>query len=246
MTATNAEPVTVQIGPDGVATVTLNRPHAANARNQAMREALRTTYTQLASDDAVGCVVLTGAGDRHFCAGMDLKEAQEPETLMDRRHRLTRGRDIEELARLPLPTIAAINGTALGGGLEMALACDLRFMAIEAEVGLPELQHGLVPAGGATRRLPALVGPAKAYELIYLGTRVAGEEAEPIGLVNKAAPREELPDLVFTTAARIAGLDRHALISVKRLISAAERDQRMADMELDALLMLGAQRSSDT
>jgi len=239
----SGDPISVEIRPDGVAQITLTRAEAANSRNQAMREALLDAYAELGRDDGVRCVVLTGAGSRHFCAGMDLKEAGASEPILARRERLVSSRDIEVLAHLPVPTIAMINGVALGGGLEMALACDLRYMAVETEVGLPELLHGLVPAGGATRRLPSLVGRAKAFELIYLGTRLTGSEAESAGLVNKAVPLTELAALVQSVATSIASLDWHALRAAKRLIGPETVPGHTSDLELDALLMLMAQRS---
>ena len=245
MAGTDSHPILVDIRPNGVAWLTLNRPEAANSRNQAMRQALLDAYTELARNRAVHCLVLTGAGDRHFCAGMDLKESAQDESIMASRERLGSARDIEVLAQLPIPTIAAINGTALGGGLEMALACDLRYVADEAEMGLPELTHGLVPAGGATRRLPRLIGKAKAYELIYLGSRLSGPDAEAAGLVNKAVPRVDLRACVDEVAGAIAGVDRHVLAAAKRLLDAGEAGDSVADMELDALLMLIAEQRAN-
>ncbi len=237
-----SSPVACEVYPDGVAQITLTREEAANSRNQAMRDALLDWYARLAADVRIKCVILTGAGSRHFCAGMDMKEAREREPILMRRERLASARDIDALAQLPVPTIAAINGTALGGGFEMALACDLRYMAVEAQVSLPELSHGLVPAGGASLRLPAVVGPTRASELIYLGARLSGPQAESIGLVNKAVPRSELAQVVREVASTIARSDRAALLSAKRLLSRGQVTARDSDMELDALLLLMAHR----
>ena len=124
----------LSVAGDGVATVTLDRPEAANARNQQMRDELKAIWSGIADDAAIRAVVLTGAGDRFFCAGMDLKEAGVPETPAERRDRLRSSRDIEQLAALPQPTIAAVNGAALGGGCEMALACDIRLIAHTARI----------------------------------------------------------------------------------------------------------------
>lgn len=233
---------------DGVAWLTLDRPDAANSRNQRMREELLALYDGIARDPDIAVVVLTGAGDRFFSAGMDLKESAGDEALLDRRERLRAGRDIEALARLPRPTIAAINGYALGGGLEMALACDLRVMATEAEVGLPEVGHGLIPGGGATVRLPRLIGPARAFELLYTGARLDGRQAEQLGLVNRAVPRAELHGAVSALAATIARHPRRALVHVKESVLAGFDLSTSAgvDQELDRLLMLMGDRTQRT
>lgn len=227
-----------------VAWVELNRPDAANARNQQMRDELKQTWTELARDGEVGAVVLTAAGDRFFCAGMDLKEAGAPETAGARRDRLRSSRDIEQLAALPQPTIAAINGYALGGGFEMALACDIRIVAEHAQVGLPELVHGLVPGGGGTQRLPRLVGVAKAAELLFLSTRVAGPEAVELGLANICVPGADLRTTAGQMATEIATKDRRALRYAKELL---RRSQELplsvgVENELDALLTLMGER----
>lgn len=237
-----SDPVIVEAIADGVIRVTLNRPDAANSRNQAMRDALLETYASVAREGTTRCLILTGAGNRHFCAGMDLKEARAAEPVAATRERLALARDIEELARLPIPTIAAINGVALGGGLEMALACDLRYIADEAQVGLPEVSGGLVPAGGATRRLPALVGPAKAAELIYLGDRLSGSDAEDVGLVSKSLPAGQLAGFAEGVARRIATADRDALVAAKRLLRLGGGTDLGIEAELDALVLLLAKR----
>lgn len=225
---------------DGVAWLTLNRPDAANARNQQMREELARIYGFTAACDDVGALVLTGAGDRFFCAGMDLKESAGGETSGQRRARLRSSRDIDTLADLPVPTVAAINGYALGGGLEMALACDLRVIADEAQVGLPELTHGLVPGGGGTQRLPRLIGTARTLELLYLGERVDAATAVSLGIANRRVPRADLVASTRALAAAIAAKPRAAARSAKRLVLASAQTPLAAGLaqELDALLDL--------
>jgi enoyl-CoA hydratase len=224
----------------GIAWLTLNRPEAANARNQRMRDELRDIYAYLRQLDEVRVVVLTGAGDRFFCAGMDLKESANAERLIDRRERLRGSRDIELLADLPMPTIAAVNGYALGGGCEMALACDLRVVAAEAQIGLPELTHGLVPGGGGTQRLPRLIGQARTLELLYLGRRLSGAEAADIGLATTCVARAELLPTVTELAGRIAALPPIAVRYAKALVRRSLDTPLSAglDLELDALLAL--------
>lgn len=229
-----------------VAWVTLNRPDAANARNQVMRGELKTIWTELAEDHDVHVVVLTAAGDRFFCAGMDLKEAGQSETPAERSDRLRSSRDIEQLARLPQPTIAAINGYALGGGLEMAMACDLRIAADGAQMGLTELAHGLVPGGGGTQRLPRLVGAARAAEMIFLGLRLPASQAREWGLINRAVAADDLRSETAAMAHAIASHSQRAVRYAKELlISSREVPLSVGvDRELDALLTLMADREN--
>lgn len=231
---------------DGVATVTLDRADAANARNQQMRNELKRLWSGIAADDEIAVVVLTAAGDRFFCAGMDLKEAGEPESPAQRRDRLRSSRDIDQLAALPQPTIAAINGFALGGGLEMALACDLRIAADHAQLGLTELVHGLVPGGGGTQRLPRLIGTARAAEMLYLGLRLGAEQSERWGLVNRVVPLDDLASTAAEMAAAVGANSNRALRYAKELLRASQ-DVPVAvgaQLELDSLLTLMADRQA--
>ena len=229
-----------EIDDNDIAWLTLNRPEAANARNQQMRDELGDVYRFLAGPTRVRVLVLAASGDRHFCAGMDLKEAGGPETSEQRRRRLERSRDIDRLAELPLPTIAEINGVALGGGLEMALACDLRIVAEEASMGLPELTHGLVPGGGGTQRLPRLIGAARTLELLYLARRITGAEAVAIGLATRCVPRARLREETRSVALRIAELPAAAVLRAKELVRASAETPLSIGLglELDALLAL--------
>lgn len=224
----------------GVAWITLDRPTAANARNQQMRSELTRVYESIAGNDDVRVVVLTGSGDQYFCAGMDLKEASAPESPLERRQRLRSGRDIEKLAALPQPTIAAINGYALGGGCEMALACDIRVMADEASIGLTEVAHGLMPGGGGTQRLPRLIGYARASELIFLARRLSGPEAEAIGLVNRTVAGSELMSAVTNLAEAIATQPAPAVRAAKESLRAGLEQPLSVGVqrELDGLLFL--------
>ena len=236
------------LGDDGVAYVTLNRPDAANARNQQMRDELALVYDFVAEASNVAVLVLTGAGDRFFCAGMDLKESIEGETAEQRRDRLRSSRDIDTLAALPVPTIAAINGYALGGGLEMALACDLRIVADEAQLGLPELSLGLVPGGGGTQRLPRLIGSARALEMLYLGLRVDGPRAVELGIANRSVPRSELAGVTQEIATSIAAQPRAATRATKALVLAGAQSSLAEGLalELEVLLdLLEASSSTD-
>jgi enoyl-CoA hydratase len=177
---------------DGVATVTLNRPEVHNAMNAAMRRELTACFTALATDDAVRAVVVAGAGDRAFSAGADIREFVEPEpptVFRERRRRLDFRRAMDACSQ---PLIAAIRGWALGGGLELALACDIRIAGDDARLGLPEVTLGIIPGGGGTQRLPRLIGRGKALELILTGARIGAEDALRLGLVERVVPAADV------------------------------------------------------
>jgi enoyl-CoA hydratase/carnithine racemase len=168
-----------------VRVVTIDRPDRMNALDRPTVAELGRVGRELAADATTGIVILTGAGDRAFSAGADLKERA---TMSEDDVRAMLGQYRSEFAWLsssPFPVVAALNGAALGGGLELALACDLRVAAEHAILGLPETSLGIIPAAGGTQRLPRLVGAAKALELVLLGTRLTAAEAASLGLVNR-------------------------------------------------------------
>ena len=177
---------------DYVVTITLNRPDVLNAQNNPMRQELFAVFAGLKQDEDVRAIVVTGAGERAFSAGADIKEFLEPPPptrFREQRKRLDyRG----EMDRCPQPIIAAIRGFALGGGLELALACDIRIAAEDAQLGLTEVNLAIIPGGGGTQRLPRVVGRGKALEMILTGARVPAAEALRIGLVERVVPVAEL------------------------------------------------------
>jgi len=170
---------------DGVATVTLNRPDVLNAMNGPMRTELTEAFRRFRDDDAVRAIVVTGAGERAFSAGADIREFLEPPVPTRFREERRRADFRREMDRCPQPIIAAIRGYALGGGLELALACDIRVAALDAQLGLTEINLAIIPGGGGTQRLPRLVGRGKALEMILTGARVPAAEALRIGLVER-------------------------------------------------------------
>jgi enoyl-CoA hydratase len=176
---------------DHVATITLDRPDVHNAMNNAMRRELTEVFAHLAGDDEVRVVLVTGAGERAFSAGADIREFVEP--LVPARFREERKRiDFRQaMDRCGQPIIAAIRGYAFGGGLELALACDIRIAADDAQLGLTEINLAIIPGGGGTQRLPRLVGRGKALEMILMGGRVDAREALRIGLVERVVPAGE-------------------------------------------------------
>jgi enoyl-CoA hydratase/carnithine racemase len=183
-----------------VGVLTLNRPEVYNCLNLETLFTLRRLIAEIDADREIRAVIVTGAGEKAFCSGADLKERR---TMTDRQVQLyirTIRDTFSELERLPKPVIAAINGVALGGGTELALACDLRVMSESAQMGLTETSLGIIPGAGGTQRLPRLIGKGKAKELIFTARRVHAEEALAIGLVNRTAP----PDQVMASALALA------------------------------------------
>jgi len=176
---------------DGVAVVTLNRPDVLNAMNDVMRRELTRCFEDLVTDEQIRVVIVTGAGDRAFSAGADVREFVEPLVPVRFREQRRRLEFRQVMDRCPQPLIAAINGYALGGGLELALACDIRVAAADARLGLTETALGIIPGGGGTQRLPRLVGRGKALELILTGARIDAAEALRIGLVERVVPAGE-------------------------------------------------------
>jgi methylglutaconyl-CoA hydratase len=171
-----------------VAIWTIVRPDRMNSLSRDLLIAFGRLSREVASNASVRAVVITGTGDKAFCAGADLKERRGM-TENEVRAQLDLYRsELASLDRCPKPVVAAINGVALGGGLELALVCDLRVAASHAELGLPETSLGIIPGGGGTQRLPRLVGEARAKELILLGRRLSAERALSWGLVNRVTP----------------------------------------------------------
>ncbi len=221
--ASDQPPVLLQRdGP--VVRLIINRPQADNRLDNATIRALLAHVEMVAADHGVRVVVLTGAGET-FSAGADLSAlengaAEAVGTWLRWGQRLT-----DALAALPQPTLAAINGPASGAGCELALATDLRLLAREAQVGLPQVRQGMIPAWGGTQRLARLVGPGIARELIYTGRLVGAEEALQRGLVNAIYPGPELPAAALALARQLAALPPGAIAGAKEAISSGlDRD----------------------
>jgi len=175
-----------------VATITLNRPEVRNAINLDMLGALREEIEGIRSDPAVRVVIITGAGDKAFCAGADLEERAGFDEDRVKEFLFRIGDVFNSIESLAKPVIAAINGVALGGGTELGLACDIRIASTNAALGLTEAHLAVIPGAGGTQRLPRLIGPGKAKELIFTGRKIRAEEALHIGLVNQVHDGEVL------------------------------------------------------
>ena len=208
------ELVLIERGADGVATLTLNRP-PMNALSQALLGALGDAALELAADDSVKAVVVRSEG-KAFAAGADISEFGDADDAA--RIGATFRRAFDAVAAIPRPVVAAIGGFALGGGLELALACDLRIASERAKVGQPEILLGIIPGAGGTQRLPRLVGPARAKELVWSGRQVGAEEALAIGLVDRVVAPDELDGAARAWAAELASGAVVAMGLAKRAI----------------------------
>lgn len=208
--------MSVDVARDGaVAIVTIDRPDALNALNVETLTELRDRLLELAADEDARVVVLTGAGEKAFVAGADIKYMSELDPDQAKGWGALGHETGRLLETMPKPTIAAVNGFALGGGCELALACDIRYASSRAKLGQPEINLGIVPGWGGTQRLAHVCGIGVAKELIYTGRTVGAEEALRIGLVNAIA--DPVLEKALETAHELAGKSRLALSLAKEL-----------------------------
>ena len=199
---------------EGIAVITFNRPEAMNALNNQTRAEFGRVISAVSADAEVKVVILTGSG-KAFVAGSDIKELNQ--TTPFSAHNITRlGSMVENLGK---PVIAAVNGFCLGGGCEIAMACDLIIASEKARFGLPEINLGLIPGGGGTQRLPRLVGGCRAKELIFTGEIIRADEADRIGLVNRVVPADELMHTAKELAKKISSKSQAALRLAKQAIN---------------------------
>ncbi len=229
---------------DGVATVTVNRPDKLNALNAATIGELEACLGRLAADDGARVVILTGAGPKAFVAGADIAElaalgAADAQALARRGQAL-----MDLVAHLGKPVIAQVNGFALGGGCELALACSFRWAADTAKLGLPETGLGLIPGYGGTQRLARLVGRGRALELILRGNMVTAAEAQAMGLVNRVLPAAELAAAVAQVAREIAARSRLTLRCALEAVDGGLGTDLAAGLRLEAGLF-GVVAASD-
>jgi len=187
-----------------IAILTINRPKAYNSLNTELVGALGKAVREIAADDAIRCVIVTGSGEKAFVAGADIKEMvemnpQQARAFMKKGHKV-----MNKIQYLEKPVIAAINGFCLGGGLELAMSCDVRYASDNAKMGLPEVGLGIHPGFGGTQRLARLIGQGKASELLYSADQIDANEALRIGLVQKVVPLPKLMEEAMALATRIA------------------------------------------
>ncbi len=204
----------------GVAVVTLNRPAVLNALNRATLRELARAMTEIGDDDEVRAVIVTGAGEKAFVAGADIKELAELTPVAGKAYAAAGQRLFDQIEQLGKPVIAAVNGYALGGGCELAMACTIRLASESAKFGQPEVKLGVIPGFAGTQRLPRLVGKGRAMELILTGSTIDAAEAHRIGLVNRVVPATALMTEARALAQALAASApvalRHAMEAVNR------------------------------
>jgi len=223
---------------NAIARITLGRPEVLNAMNQQLWIDLQAALVDAEKDADIKVIVLTGEG-RAFSAGADLKESKTRTQAQYRAYLESLQEASRTIIRFPKPTIAAINGYALGSGYELALACDLRIAAIEARIGSPEARVSSSITGGAFRLIQDLIGPGKAKELLFTAESIDGREAERIGLVNKAVPLSALMEHTLELAEKISKNDLFSLKMMKKGLRMAQSEaslETLMEFEIEACL----------
>jgi enoyl-CoA hydratase len=205
---------------DHIATLTLANPERRNVLDIPMATALREAAEAVAANDEVRCAILTGTGSA-FAAGADINEIQGASAAENLAYNRQLRAAVNAVATLPMPTIAAVNGHAVGGGLELALACTLRVADEATKLGMPEARLGILPATGGLARLPRLIAPGTAARLLLTGDLVSGAEAERLGMVERAVPAADVREEALALAARIAGA---APLATRAIVDALRRD----------------------
>lgn len=212
-----AEPGVTVIVADRIGRITLNNP-PANVLTRSILDQLDRLLGELEADTRLAALVLTGEG-RFFCAGADIKELAQVNSTHTGSDLAGRGQALlNRIERFDKPIIAAINGPCLGGGLELAMACHMRIAAAGVTLGLPEITLGLIPGFGGTQRLPRIVGPSRAAEMILTGETITAEQALDLGLVNRVVPATEIVKEATAVAAKVASKGRHAVQAALRAI----------------------------
>ncbi len=204
---------------NGIATVTFNRPKALNALNAELLAEFGQALAEIDADEAIRVLVLTGSGDKAFVAGADITELATFNALQGKQFARTGQTVISRIQELSIPAIAAVNGYALGGGMEIALACDFIYAAENAMFGLPEITLGIIPGFGGTQRLPRLIGQNMAKEMIFTGKMIPAQEALRLGIANRVCPPDQLLPEVLKTAGQIASRGKVALRAAKQAVN---------------------------
>ncbi len=209
---------------ENIGLLTLNRPEKMNAISQELTAELSLLLDEIENDDELRVIVITGAGDKAFMAGADINELVDRDARLGRRVSRERQEIFLRIENLHVPVIAAVNGYALGGGLELALACSFRICSEKAQFGAPEVKLGIIPGDGGTQRLPRLIGQGRAMEMIITGDFIDAQEAYRIGLVNKVFPPEKLKEEAMELAKKIASRPPLAVRYAKEAVNRSQED----------------------
>jgi enoyl-CoA hydratase len=221
---------------DNIGILTVNRPDKLNALSNELTEELDRFLSEVEKDAELRVLVITGAGEKAFVAGADIKELIERDALLGREVSQFRQALFSRIENLPIPVIAAVNGYALGGGLELALACNIRIASEKAQFGAPEVKLGIIPGDGGTQRLPRLVGLGRAMEMVLTGDFIDAAEALRIGLVNKVVPHEELIETVMSLAKKIASRPPLAVKYAKEAVNRSQEGDTASGYALESYL----------
>ena len=204
----------------GIAKITINRPEARNTLNTTVRQDIKNAIQDVERDKGIKVAIITGVGEKAFISGADIADLKEMNPVSIEEHASTIGQQLyTDIENLRVPVIARINGFCLGGGCELAMACDIRIASENARFGQPEINIGIFPGGGGTQRLPRLVGWGRAKELIYTGRIIDAAEAERIGLADKVVPLDKLDEAVNELAETIASKSPLIISLIKKVIN---------------------------
>ncbi len=204
---------------DAVAILTINRPKSLNALNAALLKELFRAVEEIEQNESIRALVITGSGEKAFVAGADITELARFNALEAKHFAAFGHRFMSALQKLPVPVVAAVNGFALGGGLELALSCDFIYASENAKFGLPEITLGLIPGFGGTQRLARLIGKNKAKELIFTGTMISAKDAAEMGIVNRVLAPDQLMVEAMKTAVNMAAKGRASLNAAKHAVN---------------------------
>lgn len=219
-----------------IGVLTINRPEKLNALSNELTEELKQFLDGVENDEKLRVLVMTGAGEKAFMAGADIKELVDRDALVGRRVSRTRQTIFSRIENLSIPVIAVVNGYALGGGLELALACSIRICSEQAKFGAPEVKLGIIPGDGGTQRLPRLVGLGRAMEMILTGDFIDAQEAYRIGLVNQVVPHDELMEKAMELAQKIAKRPPLAVRYAKEAVNRSQGGDTVSGYVLESYL----------
>ena len=221
---------------ENIGLLTINRPEKMNAISQELTAELSLLLDEIENDDELRVIVITGAGDKAFVAGADINELVDRDARLGRRVSRERQEIFSRIENLHVPVIAAVNGYALGGGLELALACSIRICSEKAQFGAPEVKLGIIPGDGGTQRLPRLVGQGRAMEMIITGDFIDAQEAYRTGLVNKVFPPEKLKEEAMELAKKIASRPPLAVRYAKEAVNRSQEGDTASGFALESYL----------